>query len=53
MPFYTTLIPLLGVLSVTAVKDAFDDIVSLFINYPMTISNFNGTKPAYIETPYQ
>ena len=30
MPFYTTLIPLLGVLLVTAIKDAFDDIVSLF-----------------------
>ena len=28
MPFYSTLIPLLGVLGVTAVKDAYDDVVS-------------------------
>ena len=27
MPFYSTLIPLVGVLGVTAVKDAYDDIV--------------------------
>lgn len=30
VPFYTTLIPLVGVLAVTAIKDAFDDIVSPF-----------------------
>ena len=28
VPFYSTLIPLLFVLTVTAVKDAYDDIVS-------------------------
>jgi len=31
VPFYSTLIPLVGVLGVTAVKDAYDDIVSSFL----------------------
>jgi hypothetical protein len=29
VPFYSTLVPLIGVLAVTAVKDAYDDVVSL------------------------
>ena len=29
VPFYSTLIPLVGVLLITAVKDAYDDIVSV------------------------
>jgi hypothetical protein len=33
VPFYTTLIPLVGVLAVTAFKDAFDDIVSPVLLY--------------------
>ena len=33
MPFYSTLLPLVGVLAVTAVKDAYDDIVSCIYMY--------------------
>lgn len=47
VPFYTTLIPLLGVLAVTAVKDGYDDIVSL--------SSYPGTPPSsltFLSSPY-
>jgi len=38
VPFYTTLIPLVFVLAVTAVKDAFDDIVSSLAVLPHACS---------------
>ena len=37
VPFYTTLIPLVFVLAVTAIKDAFDDIVSSLAILPHTL----------------